>query len=77
MFSRYNVARLGTISRSKATGITTIVRRPPTLAGGGMKCQDFSGRRGFEERPVLAGYRSSREGRRIALKPRDTRRQAQ
>ncbi len=50
MFSSCNVARLRTISRTKATRITTIVCMLQTVAGSGLKCQDFCGRRGFEER---------------------------
>ena len=52
MFSSCTVARLRTISRTKATRITTIVCMLQTLAGSGLKCQDFCGRRGFEERQV-------------------------
>ena len=50
MFSSCNVARLRTISRTKTTRITTIVRMLRTVAGSGLKCQDSCGRRGFEER---------------------------
>ena len=53
MFSSCNVARLSTISRTKAMRITTIVCMLQTVAGSGLKCQDFCGRRGFEERQVI------------------------
>ena len=53
MFSSCNVARLRTISRTKATRITTIVCMLRTVAGSGLKCQDFRSRRGFEERQLL------------------------
>jgi len=52
MFSSRNVARLRTISRTKATRTVTIVCMFRTVAGCGLKCQDFCGRRGFEERQV-------------------------
>ena len=56
MFSSCNVARFRTISRTKATRITTIVCMLQTLAGSGLKCQDFYGRRGFEERQEQGGF---------------------
>ncbi len=46
------LARLKAISRTKATRIMTIDRMLQTVAGGGLKYQDFRGRRGFEERQV-------------------------
>jgi hypothetical protein len=52
MFSSCNVARLRTISRTKATRITTIVCMLQTVAGGGLKRQVFRGRRDFEERQL-------------------------
>ncbi len=55
MFSSCNGARLRTISRTKATRITTIVCMLRTVAGNGLKCQDFRSRRGFEERQAAAG----------------------
>ena len=50
MFSSCNVARLRTNLRTKATRIMTIVCMLQTVAGSGLKCQNFCGRRGFEER---------------------------
>jgi hypothetical protein len=50
MISSCNVARLRTISRTKATRFMTIVCMLQTVAGSAPKCQKFCGRRGFEKR---------------------------
>jgi len=50
MFSSRTVARLRTISRTKATRILVIVCTSQTVVASGLKCQDFCRRRGFEER---------------------------
>jgi hypothetical protein len=52
MLPSCNVARLGTVSRTKATRITTVGCMQQTVVGSGLKCQDFCGRQGFEERQV-------------------------
>ncbi len=54
MFSSCNVVRLKANSRTKSTRIMTIICMSQTVAGSGLQCQEFRGRRGFEERQVSA-----------------------
>ncbi len=69
MFSSRNVARLRTISRTKATRILAIVCMSQTVAGSGLKCQDFCSRRGFEERHLLAHMCDKRPFVRYCCRP--------
>jgi len=56
MFASCHFARLKTISRTKATRIKTIVCMLQTVAGSGLKGQDFYGRRGLEEQQVYSVF---------------------
>ncbi len=60
MFSSCNVARLRTTSRTKATRIMTVVCMLETVAGSGLKHQDFCGR--YEAGNPLRAARRTRSG---------------
>ena len=68
MFSSCNVARLRTISRTKAKRNMAIVCMLQTVASSAPKCQNFRSRRGFEERTPPHPARGS-PFQRLSLKP--------